>query len=207
MTSKAVIHFLLLIWQFPQSIGAVILRCYLSGKGCFPRRYVYRGRTVYHWNGSPRFAVSLGEYIFTYHLGDQTLAHEYGHSRQSRRLGPLYLLTVGVASVFWDLLNSIGQTKERQNEQLKILNESLENSEEELTISKQALAGLQVISGTQGEYLRSLQSQLVQRELISGAQLCYSKRLKARSTVLTVSLAVGIPAALGAWAGWKLAGK
>jgi hypothetical protein len=104
MTSKAVINFLLLIWQFPQSIVAVILRFYLSRKGCFPRRYLYRDRTVYYWDGSPRFAVSLGEYIFTYHLEDQTLAHEYGHSRQSRRLGPLYLLTVGIVSVFWNLL-------------------------------------------------------------------------------------------------------
>jgi hypothetical protein len=46
----------------------------------------------------------LGEYIFTYRLDDQTIAHEYGHSRQSRYLGPLYLFTVGIVSVFWNLL-------------------------------------------------------------------------------------------------------
>jgi hypothetical protein len=50
------------------------------------------------------FSVSLGEYIFTYSMEDITLAHEYGHSRQSRYLGPLYLLTVGAISVCWNLL-------------------------------------------------------------------------------------------------------
>jgi hypothetical protein len=104
MTGKTVIKILLLVWQFPQSIGAVVLRFYLSRKGCKLHRYLYRDRIIYHWNGSPRFAVSLGEYIFTYHLEDWTMAHEYGHSRQSRYLGPLYLLTVGVVSAFWNLL-------------------------------------------------------------------------------------------------------
>lgn len=108
-----------------------------------------------------------------------------------------------------NLLNSIEQTNLRQNEQLQVLNGLLENSENELTISKQAIADLTVISGTQGEYLRSLQSQLAQRELISEAQLRYSKRLKTKSTVLTVSLIVGIPAAaaLGGWLGWTLAAR
>jgi hypothetical protein len=104
MINKAVIKILLLIWQFPQSIGALILRFYLTLIGCKLNRYLYKDRIVYQWAGSPRFAVSLGEYIFTYRMEDPTISHEYGHSRQSRCLGPLYLLAVGIASAFWNLL-------------------------------------------------------------------------------------------------------
>jgi hypothetical protein len=95
---------LLLIWQFPQSIGAAILHFYFTRKGCSLLQDQYEDRTVYYWNGPPRFAVSLGEFIFTYYFDDETLAHEYGHSRQSRYLGPLYLLTVGIVSAMWNLL-------------------------------------------------------------------------------------------------------
>jgi hypothetical protein len=104
MKGKVIVKFLLLLWQFPQSIGATLLRLYLLGSGCKLNRCLYKGSVVYQWNGPPRFAVSLGEYIFTHHLEDKTLAHEYGHSRQSRYFGPLYLLTVGVVSVCWNLL-------------------------------------------------------------------------------------------------------
>jgi hypothetical protein len=96
---------LLLIWQFPQSIAAFILWFYLSRK----KDALSHGRTIYQWGGSPRFSVSLGEYIFTYHLDSRTLAHEYGHSPQSRYLGPLYLLTVGIVSVFWNLLARVSK--------------------------------------------------------------------------------------------------
>jgi hypothetical protein len=54
-----------------------------------------------------------------------------------------------------------------------------------------------------------LQFQLQQKQMISEAQLRYTKGLQIKSKVLTVSLAVGIPAvaALGGWLGWTLAGK
>jgi hypothetical protein len=104
MVSRGIVKILLLIWQFPQSIGAAILRFYLTRKGYKLNQYRYKGRIVYQWADRPRFAVSLGEYIFTNHLDYKTLAHEYGHSRQSRYLGPLYLLTVGIVSAMWNLL-------------------------------------------------------------------------------------------------------
>jgi hypothetical protein len=104
MKHGRVLKILLLIWQFPQSIGAAILRFYLTRKGHKLYLYQYKDCIVYQWADRPRFAVSLGEYIFTNHLDDKTVAHEYGHSRQSRYLGPLYLLTVGIVSAMWNLL-------------------------------------------------------------------------------------------------------
>jgi hypothetical protein len=45
------------------------------------------------------FGVSLGNYIFwSSYPGGDNKAHEYGHSIQSRYLGPLYLIVVGIPS-------------------------------------------------------------------------------------------------------------
>jgi septal ring factor EnvC (AmiA/AmiB activator) len=111
------------------------------------------------------------------------------------------------------LLNSIEQTNNEQQRQLQALSEQLENSGNELQnsnnqilISGQAIADLRSISETQGEYLNSLQFQLEQRRLISEAQLSYTKRLQTKSKVLSVSLIVGIPAAIAgtAWLTWRI---
>jgi hypothetical protein len=105
---KNILLFLLLVWQFPQSIVAVLLRFYLKLTKHDLCKYIYMDRVIYSVirksRNPSKFAVSFGEYIFTDHPGDTTIAHEYGHSRQSRYLGPLYLFTVGIVSVFWNLL-------------------------------------------------------------------------------------------------------
>ncbi len=46
-----------------------------------------------------RFGVSLGEYIiFGYNPNEISVKHEMGHRKQSRMLGPLYLI-IGILSV------------------------------------------------------------------------------------------------------------
>lgn len=52
--------------------------------------------------------VSLGDYIFldrdrSISLND--VRHEYGHQLQSRKLGPLYLLLIGLPSIIGNLLH------------------------------------------------------------------------------------------------------
>jgi hypothetical protein len=104
------------------------------------------------------------------------------------------------------LLVSIEQSNSEQQRQLQGLSELLQNSENELTISRQAITGLQSVSETQGELLNSLQYQLEQRRLISEAQLSYTRKLQTRSKILTVSLLVALPAAVvgTAWVTYKL---
>lgn len=47
--------------------------------------------------------MSLGLFIFMFggrYIGDEeTLKHEYGHSIQSKILGPLYLIVIGLPSL------------------------------------------------------------------------------------------------------------
>lgn len=82
------------LWQLPQNVlGLVIstLFCYEISPG------------VYGWNNSGNTgSVCLGSYIF---LGSgrtpKTYPHECGHQVQSRILGPLYLLVIGIPSICW----------------------------------------------------------------------------------------------------------
>lgn len=47
-------------------------------------------------------SVSLGMFIFVTNIKhEETIMHEYGHTRQSMLLGPLYLLVIGLPSFIW----------------------------------------------------------------------------------------------------------
>ena len=51
-----------------------------------------------------RGGISLGRYVFLSwgQAGDRsTVFHELGHCRQSRMLGPLYLIVIGLPSLLW----------------------------------------------------------------------------------------------------------
>jgi hypothetical protein len=95
------------LWQFPQHLLALGL---IWGTGAI--RYRMLGRTqVYHANRG--FGISLGEYIIIdirIH-GLLTTKHEYGHTKQSRLFGPLYLILVGIPSGVFHLLTRFGVLK------------------------------------------------------------------------------------------------
>ncbi|MDR1868067.1 MAG: hypothetical protein LBQ77_07365 [Treponema sp.] len=92
-------HILLFVWQLPQHILGLLLRCLCAGRCRAVKR---KGAAVvffieHFWGG-----ICLGAYIFIDYtlINDQRiLTHEYGHFLQSRMLGPLYLLIVGVPSI------------------------------------------------------------------------------------------------------------
>lgn len=87
-------NILLWLWCFPQNLAGILVMLFT------------RARKVgdhYEYN-IERGSVSLGEFIFLCpsHWGDkETLAHEKGHREQSRRLGWLYLIIIGIPSLIW----------------------------------------------------------------------------------------------------------
>jgi len=94
---------LLALWELPQTtLGALLLvACQAAGRVVGLERA--RGRLFIETRG---LGVSLGWFVFwsrRFAPGFASAArnrdHEYGHSLQSRALGPLYLLLVGVPSV------------------------------------------------------------------------------------------------------------
>ena len=95
---KKTVDMILYIWQLPQNLlGWVLMRVMAPG-------------TLYRQDGvrilrsaRMRGGISLGRYIIVsdrmYH--PDLVQHEWGHCRQSRLLGPLYLPLIGLPSLLW----------------------------------------------------------------------------------------------------------
>lgn len=82
------------IWCFPQMLLGLCVKHFSKATPAGDH---------YHFQ-SPHGSVSLGEYIFLCpsHQNDPiTLRHELGHRTQSRMLGWLYLLVIGLPSFVW----------------------------------------------------------------------------------------------------------
>ena len=85
---------LLWVWCFPQMLLGFLVKLFTKARNV-DEHYEYS-----ILSGS----VTLGEYIFLCpaHSNDKTvLRHERGHVLQSRILGWLYLIVIGIPSVIW----------------------------------------------------------------------------------------------------------
>lgn len=87
---------LLYIWCLPQNLLGLLLRQIYKGKDSQYEDAIVRRSTK--MGGG----ISLGRYIIINQWsGKKTVQHEYGHCLQSRRLGWLYLLLIGLPSIVW----------------------------------------------------------------------------------------------------------
>lgn len=85
---------LLWIWCFPQMFGGLLVKIFTRARKVNDH-YEYNIRS-----GS----VSLGEYVFlcpSHYNDEEVLKHEKGHTIQSKYLGWLYLLVIGLPSFIW----------------------------------------------------------------------------------------------------------
>ena len=97
---------LLYLWQLPQNIVALIYLTYLC---IIDTIYTIEDKDdIKVVKKFTTGGVSLGNYIFvtsySIHL-DYLIKHELGHTKQSKMLGPLYLLLVGLPSIIWAYLH------------------------------------------------------------------------------------------------------
>lgn len=100
---------ILYIWQLPQHILALIL---ILAYGAWKNGTVlFKGRK-YYYSDKISGGISLGEYIILSPGGSDAFAqlHEYGHSEQSRYLGPLYLLVIGLPSLVGNIYDRLFHT-------------------------------------------------------------------------------------------------
>jgi hypothetical protein len=93
----------LLAWELPQNVLGAALFLVQGLRRKILRARFDRERVMVQISGAG--AVSLGLFVFFSDednayvpVGPENRDHEYGHSIQSRLLGPLYLLVVGVPS-------------------------------------------------------------------------------------------------------------
>lgn len=88
-------------WQLPQTIVALIYFLYLRYKDEILDTCTFQGAVVFIKKESYG-SVTLGNYIFlSPRATDTTIRHEWGHTRQSLLLGPLYLIVIGIPSIIW----------------------------------------------------------------------------------------------------------
>lgn len=85
---------LLYLWQLPQNLLGLLLRAIYKGKDSTYNEVLVRRTTTM------KGGISLGKYIIVNQWANKkTIAHEYGHCKQSLLLGPLYLLVIGLPSI------------------------------------------------------------------------------------------------------------
>lgn len=95
------IKLLLYIWQLPQNLLGLLVILFTGA----------HKTAISEWVASkwPPFGVSLGNYIIFGGTGGSVdaLKHEQGHQKQSKYLGPLYLLIIGLPSVIGNVFTRI----------------------------------------------------------------------------------------------------
>lgn len=99
---------LLYFWQLPQNLIGFILSLYCNGSKVYEcndgeRVPVYTCKLFYS-------AVSLGDVIIADNrifLRGNTINHEHGHQKQSRILGPLYLIVIGLPSLLGNIYSRL----------------------------------------------------------------------------------------------------
>lgn len=85
---------LLYIWQLPQNILGLLFLLFIKGE----ERKTTDNITFYYCKNF-RGGISLGKYIILNSCNKTTVRHEYGHCIQSKMLGWLYLIVIGLPSL------------------------------------------------------------------------------------------------------------
>lgn len=89
------------IWEFPQCLlGIILIICYRAKK-----QEEYKSISIYTTKNFPG-GISLGLYILMSELSCKynrnfIKDHEWGHTRWSLYLGPIYLIVIGLPSIIW----------------------------------------------------------------------------------------------------------
>lgn len=93
-----ILNFILYIWQLPQNLLGILVKIFTKAK---PIEYVH------YWKYNS--GLSLGKYIFiNKNASFNTVFHEEGHQKQSLYLGWLYLIIIGLPSIIWATLKTLG---------------------------------------------------------------------------------------------------
>ncbi len=96
---KTFVTIILYLWQLPQNLLGLLFLLVLRPE----MRLNDGGLAVVYRSRRMMGGISLGRYVFLNwsQTTDRTVFHELGHCRQSRMLGPLYLLVIGLPSLLW----------------------------------------------------------------------------------------------------------
>lgn len=119
-------NILFYIWQLPQNLIGLAYMSILNRKGNMGNvtgltnllindKLKYKD-ILFVLKRNSRGSVSLGNYIFVSQYANPfntTIAHEVGHTKQSKILGWLYLPVIGLPSILWAGLRRLGLFKSK----------------------------------------------------------------------------------------------
>nr|DAO34855.1 MAG TPA: hypothetical protein [Crassvirales sp.] len=99
---------LMWLWQFPQNILALCIEGILC-QAAYREGKVDGNTIIVNSILPPAMSfMSLGDYIFVNPMSlqksTQPIQHEFGHSKQSDILGPLYLIVIGIPSLLHNIV-------------------------------------------------------------------------------------------------------
>ena len=91
------------LWQLPQILLSLFVIPFSD------RKIIRRIGNVRVLTWKYSSGLSLGLFIFVPRTADvRMIAHEYGHTRQSLKLGVLYLIVIGLPSFMWAVMKDLG---------------------------------------------------------------------------------------------------
>ena len=113
---KYIRNLILFIWQLPQHIVAIIYFGYLVMM-CKDLGIDSRYKQAIVIPCVMRGAVTSGNYVFIGLNSEykETVKHELGHTIQSKMLGPLYLIVIGIPSITYCGLRRIFPSLRKKN--------------------------------------------------------------------------------------------
>lgn len=113
---KYIRNLILFIWQLPQHIVAIIYFGYLV-MICKDLGIDSRYKQAIVIPCVMRGAVTLGNYVFVGLNSEykKTVKHELGHTIQSKILGPLYLIVIGIPSITYCGLRRLFPSLRKKN--------------------------------------------------------------------------------------------
>ena len=113
---KYIRNLILFIWQLPQHIVAIIYFGYLVMM-CKDLGVDSRYKQAIVIPCIMRGAVTLGNYVFVGLNSEykETIKHELGHTIQSKILGPLYLIVIGIPSITYCGLRRLFPSLRKKN--------------------------------------------------------------------------------------------
>lgn len=100
---------LLYIWQLPQNLLGLLVILFTRARY---NNISYKRDECFWLSHKYDFGVCLGEYIiiganYNRMIKVETFNHEKGHKKQSKMLGPLYLLLIGLPSITGNIYDRI----------------------------------------------------------------------------------------------------
>ena len=113
---KYIRNLILFIWQLPQHIVAIIYFGYLIIM-CKDLGIDSRYKQAIVIPCVMRGAITLGNYVFVGLNSEykETVKHELGHIIQSKILGPLYLIVIGIPSITYCGLRRLFPSLRKKN--------------------------------------------------------------------------------------------